>query len=62
MENKKVRDEARNRKVPLWEIAQFLGISEATMTRMMRIQLSPEKEAAIMEAIEKLSVRRLEVT
>ena len=35
----------------LWEIAQFLGISEPTITRWLRISLSPEKEKTIIDAI-----------
>lgn len=62
MANERVREEAKSKKVPLWEVARFLGISEATMTRMLRTPLSHEKETAVFEAIRKLSAHRLEVT
>ena len=37
--NKDVRIAARQARVPLWKIADALGVSEATFTRMMRREL-----------------------
>lgn len=53
--NQKIRDAAKKAHVNLWEIAYYLGISEPTMTRWLRVPLSPEKERKIVAAIEKLS-------
>lgn len=41
--------------VKLWQIAEKLRISEATMTRMLRKDLPPAKEQEIMQIIEQLS-------
>ena len=46
-----VRRRARAADVPLWGIADHLGISEATLTRWLRFPLSVEREAHILEAI-----------
>ena len=54
MENEKIRKAARVAGVPLWKIAQYVGVSEPTLTRWLRTQLSEEREKAIMEAISKL--------
>lgn len=49
--NLRIRDMAKRKNVKLWEIAQSLGISEPTITRWLRISLSPEKEKTIIDAI-----------
>lgn len=54
MENQKLRKAARAAFVPLWKVAEELGISEPTLTRWLRVPLPEEKEKAIMEAIQKL--------
>ena len=53
--NDRVKLCARGAGVPLWKIAQELGVSEPTMTRWLRVPLSAEREAEIRSAIEKLS-------
>ncbi len=52
--NLEVRKVARDAGVNLWQIADELGISEPTMTRMMRKPLNVEQRAAVMTAIEKI--------
>ena len=49
--NLRIRDMAKSKNVKLWEIAQFMGISEPTITRWLRISLSPEREKTIIDAI-----------
>ena len=39
MQNKIIRSKSRENKIPLWRIAQTLGVSEATMTRCLRNEL-----------------------
>lgn len=56
MENEKVRSAARLAGVPLWKIAIAIGVSEPTMTRWLRVPLSPEREATVMSAIKSLEV------
>lgn len=38
-----------------WQIAEYLGISEPTIMRWLRTPLSPEREKAVMEAIDALA-------
>lgn len=56
MENEKVRKAARTAGVPLWKVALAIGVSEPTLTRWLRVPLSPEREAVLMAAIDKLEV------
>lgn len=56
MENEKVRQAARAAHVPLWKIADEIGVSEPTMTRWLRKPLSEKLETEIMTAINKLAL------
>lgn len=55
MANEKIRLKAKGSGIPFWKIANALGISEATMTRLMRTELNPEKESEIEAIINDLS-------
>ena len=46
-----IKREAKKNGVPLWLIADRMGISEASMTRLLRHELSREKEAVILGII-----------
>jgi transposase-like protein len=54
-ENKLIRKKARAADVPLWKIAQALGISEPTLTRWLRFPLPADKEQRILTAISELT-------
>ena len=43
MENMNLRRTAKAAKVPLWRIAEVLGISEPTMTRKLRRELDEDE-------------------
>lgn len=55
MQNKTIRQYARINEIPLWRIAQELGVCEMTLTRWLRVPLSEEREARIIEIIDRLS-------
>lgn len=38
-----------------WQIAEYLGISEPTFVRWLRVPLSPEREKMVIEAIQKIA-------
>lgn len=54
-ENQTVREAAKRNGVKHWQIAEHLGISEPTIMRWLRIPLSPEREKAVLEAIEAIA-------
>lgn len=53
--NQNVREYAKKKGVRLWQIASQIGISEPTITRWMRVDLSSEKEKRILDAIDQIS-------
>lgn len=57
MKNQKVRLMAKGSGIALWEVAKTLGISEATLTRRLRMPLSLEQEKEIVDIINKLKKR-----
>lgn len=56
--NEKIRQLAKKKRIALWEIAAKIGISEATITRWMRVQLSAEKESLILNGIHEIAAER----
>lgn len=49
--NDSIRKAAKEANVPLWKVALTAGISEATLTRWMRVKLPSEREHTLLEAI-----------
>ena len=49
--NQDIRDYAAKKGVYFWEIAMELGISEPTMTRWMRAELTADKRREIAQII-----------
>ncbi|MBR0461661.1 MAG: hypothetical protein IJJ00_02975 [Erysipelotrichaceae bacterium] len=58
MANNKLRSYSRDKSVYLWEVANALRISEATMTRKLRLELSREEISRIMSVIDEISKRK----
>lgn len=56
-ENNDVRQAAKRNGVALWAVADDLGISEATMTRLLRRKLSDGDRSRVMDAINRLGSR-----
>ena len=54
MANQEIKRAARAVDVPYWRIGRELGVSEATIQRMLRTELSDEDRQRIMEAIQRL--------
>lgn len=54
MENLSLRQRAKSAGIPLWKIASYIGVSEPTITRWLRVPLSCSKEKLILGAISKL--------
>ena len=58
MANADVRKYAKNKSVRLWEIADYLGKSEATVTRLFRHELSDEQKADFIKVIEEIAAKK----
>ena len=60
MSNSDVRTAAKNAGVFLYQIAAAMGISEPTMTRKLRFELSDSEKKPIFEAIERIRTEKKE--
>jgi len=58
MKNKIIRIEAQERKVRLWQIAEKLGIAEATFSRKLRKELPDDEQERILEIIEQIAAEQ----
>lgn len=54
MHNKDLRDEFRIANVRQWEVAEAMGISEMTLVKWLRRELTEEKKKLVREAIRKV--------
>lgn len=52
--NPEIRQAKENINVPYWKIAERLGVSENTLLRWMRQELSAAKKETILSEIEKM--------
>ena len=55
MQNSTIRKKAKEKKVPLWAVADKLQISEPTMTRKLRHELPPEDTTRILAIIDEIA-------
>lgn len=58
MKNSTIRQTAKKLGVYLWEIAEALNISEATITRKLRKELSADETAHILGIIEEIAAEK----
>lgn len=58
MKNQDIRNEVKSASLKLWQIAEELGITDSTLSRMLRRELSDEKKTEIRSIIKKLKKER----
>ena len=56
--NADIRSTAKTKCVRLWEIAEFLNVSDPTMTRMLRRELPNEEKQRFPSIIEEIASAR----
>lgn len=56
--NRRVRNHARKKEVRLWELADALGVSQATITRRLRYELGEHDTADYIAAIDTIAAAR----
>lgn len=61
-ENCEIRNECRKHNVKLWELAEWIGVSEATMTRKLRRELPHEQQTHILAAIREIAGKKEELS
>lgn len=57
MANEKIRKAIKDNGMYLWQLSDVLGVSEATITRWMRHEMSDAKQAEIVGAIHEYKKR-----
>lgn len=58
MNNSDIREYAKSRGVKLWELAIRMNISEPTITRKLRVELSDADKAAIRGHIDAIAAEK----
>lgn len=58
MANKIIRDELKARGVRHWELAAALGVSEQTLVRWLRFELSEDRQLDMLMKIEEIAKRK----
>ena len=56
--NSDIRSTAKTKGVRLWEIAEFLKVSDPTMTRMLRRELPNKEKQRFLSIIEEIVSKR----
>lgn len=54
MKNNDIRKEALKANVKLWQIAEKIGVTDSTFSKMLRKELSPDKKEKIFNIISTL--------
>ncbi len=55
MPNSEIKIAAMTARVPLWRIAEALGIADSSLSRKLRKEFSPEDKQKVFEIIERLA-------
>lgn len=56
MENLEIRRKLKEKKVFQWQVAKRMGISEMTLVRKLREELTEEEKQKILSVIDKIAV------
>lgn len=54
MENNKIRENIKKEGIYLWQVADYLGITDSALSKKLRYKLSDEDRIAIENAIKEL--------
>lgn len=54
MANEEIKKKIRESRIHQYEVADAIGVSEYTFCKWLRKPLSPDKEQAVLEALQKL--------
>lgn len=53
--NEDIRQVIRDKRIYHWELASALGVSEATLCRWLRVELTADLKAKVFAAIDRIS-------
>ncbi|MCI7131007.1 MAG: hypothetical protein MSA09_10770 [Lachnospiraceae bacterium] len=55
MRNKEIKDYIKSKGVPMWRVAERLGIADSSFSRMLRYEITEDKKAEIKRIADELS-------
>ena len=55
MRNKEIKDYIKSKGIPLWRVAERLGIADSSFSRMLRYEISEEKKSQIKAIADELA-------
>ena len=60
--NKEIRDAAKRAEVRLWQVAERIGVADATFSRKLRRELPPQEREKILRIINELAAGNVQVS
>lgn len=60
--NTEIREAAKRNGVRLWQVAEGIGITDASFSRKLRRELPAEERERVLNVIDKLAAERREVS
>ena len=60
--NKEIRDAANRAEVRLWQVAERIGVADATFSRKLRRELPPQEREKILRIINELAAGNVQVS
>lgn len=60
--NTEIREAAKRNGVRLWQVAEDIGITDASFSRKLRRELPAEERERVLNVIDKLAAERREVS
>lgn len=55
MRNKEIKDYIKSKGIPMWKVAEQLGIADSSFSRMLRYEISDDKKKEIMHIADELA-------
>ena len=55
MRNKEIRDYIKSKGIPMWRVAERLGIADSNFSRMLRYEIPNDKKKEIMHIADELA-------
>lgn len=58
MRNKDIRDYIKQKNIPMWRVAERLGVADSSFSRMLRYEISEEKKSQIKAIADELAAEQ----
>lgn len=55
MRNKEIKAYIKSKNIPMWRVAECLGIADSSFSRMLRYEITEDKKAEIYKIVDELA-------